>query len=136
MNYLMDPTVYQIFGTIFITLLRNIKHWLINTPIHIYVNKIENRITFRIKIGSYLELLTPESRKVLGSTKRRIMKEKNGENPQQPEITEAVLVQCNIVNNQYNHDSRILCTSVLNKSFGQLLSDSPTNHIDSEIFRS
>lgn len=136
MNYLMDPTVYQIFGTVFITLLRNIKHWLINTLIHIYVNKIENRITFRIKIGSYLELLTPESRKVLGSTKRRIMKEKNGENPQQPEITEAVLVQCNIVSNQYNHDSRILCTSVLNKSFGQLLNDSPTNHIDSEIFRS
>ena len=123
----MNPIVYQIFRTVFITSLRNIKHWLINTPIHKYVNKIENWITFRIKIGSYLELLTPESRKVLGSTKRRIMKEKNGENPQQLEITDVVLVQCNIVNNQYNHDSRILCTFVSSKLFGQLLNDSFTN---------
>ena len=73
---------------------------------------------------------------MLGSTERRIIKEKNGENPQQLEITEVVLVQCNIVNNQYNHDSRILCLFVSNKSFGQLLNDSPTNHIDSEIFHS
>ena len=38
-----------------------------NTSIRIYVNKIENRITFKIKTGYYLELLTPETMKSLGS---------------------------------------------------------------------
>ena len=46
----------------------------------IYVNKIENRITFKIKAGYYLELLTPETIKLLGSTKSKINKDKNGEN--------------------------------------------------------
>ena len=45
-----------------------------------YVNKIENRITFKIKTGYYLELLTPETMKLLGSTKNKITKDKNGEN--------------------------------------------------------
>ena len=45
-----------------------------------YVNKIENRITFKIKTGYYLELLTAETMKLLGSTKNKITKDKNGEN--------------------------------------------------------
>ena len=45
-----------------------------------YVNKIENRITFKTKTGYYLELLTPETMKLLGSTKNKITKDKNGEN--------------------------------------------------------
>ena len=48
--------------------------------IKIYVSKIENRITFKIKTGYYLELLTPESLKLLGSTKSKITKDKKGEN--------------------------------------------------------
>ena len=44
----------------------------------IYLNKIENRITFKIKTGYYLELLTPETMKILGSTKRTITKDENG----------------------------------------------------------
>ena len=60
--------------------------------------------------------------KVLGSTKRRITKYKNGENVPQLETTEAVLVYCNIVNNQCQHDSKVLPIIVPNKSyFGQLL---------------
>ena len=43
----------------------------------IYVNKIENRITFKINTGYYLELLTPETVKLLGSTKNKITKDKN-----------------------------------------------------------
>ena len=43
-----------------------------NLPIRIYVNKIENRITFRIKTGCYVELLTPETINLLGSTKSKI----------------------------------------------------------------
>ena len=46
----------------------------------IIVNKIENRITFKIKIRYYLELLTPETMKLLGSTKRKVTKNGNGEN--------------------------------------------------------
>ena len=65
----------------------------------IYTNKIENRITFKIKTGYYLELLTSETMKLLGSTKRNITKDENGEN--YLEITEVVLTQCNVVNNSY-----------------------------------
>ena len=53
----------------------------------IYVNKIENRITFKIKTGYYLELLTPETMKVLGSTKGKINKDENGETVPHLEIT-------------------------------------------------
>ena len=49
-----------------------------NPSIRIYVNKIENRITFKIKTGYYLELLTPETMKLLGSTKSKITKDENG----------------------------------------------------------
>ena len=53
----------------------------------IYVNKTENRITFKIKTGYYLQLLTPETMKLLGSTKNEIAKDKNGENVRHIEIT-------------------------------------------------
>ena len=87
----------------------------------IYVTKIENRITFKIKVGYYLEILTPETMKLLGSTKSKIAKDKNGENVLHLEITELVLKHCNIRNNDYQRDSRVLYTFVPNKSFGQLL---------------
>ena len=72
-----------------------------NPSIRIYVNKIENRITFKIKSGYYLELLTPETMKLLGSTESKITKDKNGENVPHLEIIELVLVHCNVVNNDY-----------------------------------
>ena len=59
----------------------------------IYVNKIENRVTFKIKNGYSLELLTPETMKLLGSTKNKITKDNNGENVPHLEVTEVVLVQ-------------------------------------------
>ena len=46
----------------------------------INVNKIENRITFKIKTEYYLEVLTPETMKLLGSTKSKVTKTENGEN--------------------------------------------------------
>ena len=52
----------------------------INPSIKIYINNIKNRITFKIKTGHYLELLTPERRKLLGNIKSKIIKCKNGEN--------------------------------------------------------
>ena len=68
-----------------------------NLPIKIYVNKIENKIRFRLKIGYYLERLMPEAMKLLGSAK--ITKDENGKNEPHLKITEVVLVHCNIVNN-------------------------------------
>ena len=107
-----------------------------NPSIRIYVNKTENRITFKIKTGYSLELLTPETMKLLGSTENKITKNKNGENVPHLEITEVVLVHCNIVNNNYQQDSRVLHTFVPNKSFGILLEFSPKNHIFLKTFNS
>ena len=107
-----------------------------NPSVKIYVNKIENRITFKIKNGYSIELLTPETMKLLGSTENKITKDKNGENVPHLEITEVVLVHCNIVNNDYQQDSRVLYTFVPNKPFGSLLEICPTNHIFLKTFNS
>ena len=71
------------------------------SSVQIYVNKIENRVIFKIKNGYSFELLTSETMKLLGSTKNKITKDKNGENVPHLEITEVVLVHCNVVNNDY-----------------------------------
>ena len=107
-----------------------------NSPIRIYVNRIENRITFKIKSGYYLELLTPETMKLLGSDESKITKDKNGENVPHLEAVDLVLVHCNIVNNDYQQDSRILYTFVPNKTFGSLLEISPTNQVFLKTFNS
>ena len=107
-----------------------------NPSIRIYVNKIENRITFKIKTGYYLELLTPETMKLLGSIESQITEDKNGENVPHLEIVELVLIHCNVVNNNYQQDSKILYTFVPNKPFGSLLEISPPNHIFLKTFNS
>ena len=80
----------------------------VNPSIRIYINKIENRTTFKIKIGYYLELLTPETMKLLGSTKSMITKNENGENVLYLEITEVVLIHCKVVNNSYQQKVKSL----------------------------
>ena len=107
-----------------------------NPSIRIYINKIENRITFKIKSGYYLELLTPETMKLFRSAESRITKDKNGENVPHLEVVELVLVHCNLANNDYQQDSRILYTFVPNKTFGSLLEISPTNHVFLKTFNS
>ena len=89
--------------------------------VQIYVNKIENSVTFKIKKGYSLELLPPDTMKLLGSTKNKIIKDKNGEN---------------VPHNDYQQDSRVLYTFVPNKPFGSLLEISPTNHIFLKTFNS
>ena len=73
--------------------------------VQIYVNKIENRVTFKIKNEYSLELLTSETMKLLGSTENKTTKDKNGENVPHLEIIEVVLVHCDIVNIDYQQDS-------------------------------
>ena len=89
--------------------------------VQIYESKIEMRVTFKIKNGYSLEILTPETIKLLGSTENKITKDKNSENVLHLEITEVVLVHCDIVNNDYKQDSTVLYTFVPNKSFSSLL---------------
>ena len=101
-----------------------------------YVNTIESKITFKIKNGYSLELLTPETIKLLKSTKNKITEYKNGENVPHLKIMEVVLIHCNIVNNDYQQDSRVLYTFVPNKPFGSLLEISSTNHIFLKTFNS
>ena len=76
--------------------------------ITIYINEIENKIEFKIKTRYYLELLTPETMKLLGNTENKIALNKNNKNVPYLEITEVALVHCNIVNNDYQQDSRVL----------------------------
>ena len=74
--------------------------------------------------------------KLLGSTKNKITEDKNVENVPNLEITEIVLVYCDIVNNDYKQDSRVLYTFVPNKPYGSLLEISPTSHIFLKAFNS
>ena len=78
----------------------------------------------------------PETMKLLGSTKSKKTKNKNGEIVPHLEITEVLLVHCNIVNNDYQKDLRVVYTFVPNKSFGQLLDISPKNCIFLKTFNS
>ena len=96
-----------------------------NPSIHIYPNKIKDRIVFKIKNGYKLELLTPETMKLLGSTKKVVDKDKNGENVRKLEIVEVVSVHCNLEKNDYQHTSKVLFTFVPNKTPGQLINISP-----------
>ena len=74
--------------------------------------------------------------KLLRSTENKMPNDKNGENVPHLEITEVVLVHCNIVNNDYQQDLRVLYTFVPNKPFGSLLEISPKNHIFLKRFNS
>ena len=74
--------------------------------------------------------------KLLGSIENKITKDKNGENVPHLEVVELVLVHCNLVNNDYQQDSRILYTFVPNKTFSSLLEISPTNQVFLKTFNS
>ena len=79
----------------------------------------------KIKTGYNLELLTPETMKLLGSTKKAVDKDENSENIPKLQSVEIVLVHCNLVKNYYQHASKVLFIFVPNKQFGQLLNISP-----------
>ena len=74
--------------------------------------------------------------KLLGSTENKVAKDKNVKDVPHLEITEVVLVHCDVANNDYQQDSRVLYTFVPNKPFGRLLEISPTNHIFLKTFNS
>ena len=99
-----------------------------NPPIQIYPNKIKNRIVFKIKTGYKLELLTPKTMKLLGSTKKDVDSDKNSGNVSKLESFEVALVHCNLVKNDYQHSSKVLFSFVSNKQFGQLINILPDKY--------
>ena len=115
LNYHTDHFPYRIFRIIFSIFYKKHGENNDNPSIRVYVDKIGNRITFKIKTRFYLKLLTSETIKLLGSTENEITKNKNGENVTNLEITQIVLVQCNILTNDYQQDLRVLYTFVPNK---------------------
>ena len=94
------------------------------SPIWIYANRILNRVSFRIKAGDKLELLTNETMRLLGDGPITDTT-KNGENVPKLEIVRNVLVFCNLVENAYLQDSKLLFSFVANSRFGSLLSITP-----------
>ena len=86
-----------------------------NPSIQIYPNKITNRLVFKTKTGYKLELLTPETMKLLGSTKKVVDKDKNGENVPKLESVEVILVHFTLVKNDCQHTSKVLFTFVQKK---------------------
>ena len=82
-----------------------------NPPVQICPSKIKNRIVFKIKTGYKLELVTPEAMKLLGSTKKDVDSDKNSENVPTLESVKVVLIQCNLVKNNYQHTSKVLFCS-------------------------
>ena len=89
------------------------------------MNKIKNRIVFKIKTGYKLGLLTEETMQLLGSSKQEIDQNKDGEIVAKLETGEVVLVHCNLVNNSYQQASKVFSTFVPNKQFGQLITITP-----------
>ena len=96
-----------------------------NPPVQMYVNKIKSRIVFKIKTGYKLELLSPETMKLLGSSKKDVDQDKDGENVLKLESVEVVLVHCNLVNNNYQQTCKVLFPFVPNKQFGRLNTIAP-----------
>ena len=96
-----------------------------NSPVQIYVNKTKNRIFFQIRTDYKLELLSPETMKLLGSAKKDVDKDKDGENAPKLESVEVALLHCNLVSNSYQQACKVLFIFLPNKQFGQLITISP-----------
>ena len=116
------------------------KHETLTTipPIHAYINRINNRLVFKIEDGYKLQLQTSGRMKLFGSTKKLIDKTKNGEKGPSLEVLEVVVVQCNLVDNQYQENSEVLYIFTPNKSYVCLLNVEPCNlvkHITQRVMK-
>ena len=100
-----------------------------NSRVQVYVNKIKNKIVFKMKTGYKLELLTEETMQLLGRSKKDIDQDKDGEIVPKLENVEVVLVHCNLANNSYQQASKVLFTFVTNKHFHQLIFITPHSPI-------
>ena len=81
-----------------------------NPSVQTYVNKIKNRIVFKIKIGYKFKLLSPEAMKLLRRSKKDFDQIKDGEDVPKLEFVKVVLVHCNLDNKNYQQESKVLLT--------------------------
>ena len=95
-----------------------------NSPILIYPDGVKNRISFKIKTGYKLELLTSQTQKLLGDGPI-IDKDKVSKNVPQLDQVEYVLLYFNIVQNDYLQNYKLLYEFVPDKTFGQIISVKP-----------
>ena len=79
---------------------------------------IKKHDVFKVKAGYKLELLSPETMKLLGEAEKDVDKDKNGEGGPKLESVEVFLVQCNLVNDSYQQASKVLFIFVPNKQLG------------------
>ena len=91
-----------------------------NHPTHVYIDRVINRLVFKIKDWHKVELQMSEILKLFGSPKKVIDKTKKGENVASIEVVEVVLKQCSLVDNQYQQKSEVLNTFMYNKSYAYL----------------
>ena len=106
--YLMVLTQFLTFKIFFEFIIKKQETLTENSPVQIYPNKIKNGIVFKTKTGYKLGLLTFETMRLLGSTKKDVDADKNGEIIPKLESAEVVLVHCNLVKNNYQHTSKVL----------------------------
>ena len=102
-------------------IIKNHKELPFNPPILIYINRINNRLVFKIKYGYKLELQTPETMELSSNTKKLIDKTKYREIVPSVEVVKVVLVQCNLVDSPYQQKLEVLYTFTPNKSNAYLL---------------
>ena len=95
-------------------------------PIHVYINRLNNRFVFKMKDGYKLELQMPEIMNLFGSTKKIVDETKNRENMPSLGVVKVVLVQCNLVDNEYQQKSEVLYT-IPPKNYAYLLNVEPSN---------
>ena len=104
----MDHTLFHTFKIVLSALLRRHEAIADNPPVKIYINKIRNRITFKIKTGYKLELLSPDNHQIIRECKKDVDQDKYGENVPKLQYFEFALVYCNLVKNDYQHTSKVL----------------------------
>ena len=123
LNWQMVLIMFQIFKII-------LNIWLTGIPLTVvYINRINNRLVFKIKDMFKLKLQTPETIQLFGSTKELINKTKNREKVPSLEVVEVVLVQYNLVENQYQEKSEVLYTFTPNESYTYLLNVEPSKSV-------
>ena len=121
LNNQMVLILFQIFKIISNTSLTK------TPPIHIYINRTNKRLVIKIKHGCKLELQTPETMNLFGSTKNLIEKTKNGEKVPGLEVVEIILFQCSLVDSQYQKKSEVLYSFTSNSSYAYLRTVEPRN---------
>ena len=114
-NYLMILLQFQIFKIKSSISWKNFKHYQ-QILIYIYINKINNRLAFKIKVGYKIESQTPKTIKWFGSTDIKTDKTNNKENVWRLDAVKIVLVQCDLVENQYQKSRKCYILFIPNKS--------------------